>query len=210
MAIEDGYITLTEAIDYIGRNETRDTAELEDIVTSTSRLIDSYCGRHFFQTTKTRRFDSADGYNIELGPMNDLVSITTLAFDSNDDGTFDTTVPSTAYQLLPTDATSRGPGPVPYTAVRLLNTGNVFPPSPAGSGRTGLIAITGVWGWPGVPLEIKQACRIMVAEIAKLADAPLGVAGFGEFGVVRVSANMPARARHLLQPFRHPLDMGFA
>ena len=58
--------------------------------------------------------------------------------------------------------------------------------------------------------EVKQATRILVAEMAKLQDAPLMVAGFGEYGVVRVSASMPARARQLLQPFRQPDDVGLA
>ena len=48
MAIVNGYLTIDEAVSYIGVNETRDTTELEDVVTSVSRLIDRYCGRQFF------------------------------------------------------------------------------------------------------------------------------------------------------------------
>lgn len=208
MAIVNGYLTIDEAVQYVGRNETRDTTELEDVVTSVSRLIDRYCGRQFFQSTATaREFDSLNGTDVEFGPFNDVVSVTTLAYDSNDDGTFETTVSASGYQLLPTK--NAAPIDEPFTSLRLLN-GSTFPYAPAASGRTGLIRITGTYGWSAVPVEVKQAARIMVAEVAKLADAPLGVAGFGEFGVVRLSRSMPARAMHLLQPYRHPLNVGMA
>lgn len=208
MAIVNGYLTIDEAVQYVGRNETRDTTELEDVVTSVSRLIDRYCGRQFFQSTSTSRyFDSLNGTDIEFGAFNDLVSASSVSYDSNDDGTYDSTLTATAYQLLPTRNTA--PIDEPFTSLRLLN-GSTFPYAPAASGRTGLIRITGTWGWSAVPVEIKQAARIMVAEVAKMADAPLGVAGFGEFGVVRLSRSMPARAMHLLQPYRHPLNVGLA
>jgi hypothetical protein len=68
--------------------------------------------------------------------------------------------------------------------------------------RQNTVEITGVWGWPSVPLDVKQACRIIVAEIAKLESAPLGV--------VRVSQTMPPRARQLLQPYKHGSNFGIA
>jgi hypothetical protein len=208
MAIVNGYLTIDEAVSYIGVNETRDTTELEDVVTSVSRLIDRYCGRQFFQSTATARtFDSLDGLHVEFGPFNDLVSATTVAYDSNDDGTYESTVSASGYQLLPT--TNTAPIDEPYTALKLIN-GSTFPYSPAASGRVGLIRITGNWGWGEVPAEVKQAARLMVAEVAKLQDAPLGIAGMGEYGVTRVSRYMPARAVQLLAPFRHPLNVGLA
>jgi hypothetical protein len=61
-----------------------------------------------------------------------------------------------------------------------------------------------------VPPEVKQACRILGAELYKMADSPMGAIGMGEFGVMRVSSTLPARARQLLMPFRHPLNFGAA
>jgi hypothetical protein len=49
------------------------------------------------------------------------------------------------------------------------------------------ITVTGTWGWPQLPAAVKQACRLQVARVFKRQDSPLGVAGFGEFGVVRVT-----------------------
>lgn len=211
MTITNGYLTTSELVDYVGRNEARDTAELEDVITSASRLIDRHCGRHFWQAAATtRKFDSPDGYNVQFGPFNDLVSASAVAYDANDDGTYETTVTATEYQLLPADAATRGPVAEPYTALRLLTLSAAFQTAPAPSGRTGLISITGTWGWPAVPPEVKQACRILAAELYKMADSPMGTIGMAEFGVVRVSSTLPPRARQLLQPFRHPLNFGAA
>jgi hypothetical protein len=211
MAIVNGYLTIDEAISYIGRNETRDTYELEDVVTATSRMIDRFCGRHFYQATaEAREFDTRDGYNIELGPFNDLVSATAFAFDNGDTGSYSSTLTASEYQLTaPTQG--QAPGTWPYTHVRVLTTSTTLPIAPAASGRTDLIRITGTWGWPSVPIEVKQAARILAAEMAKLQDAPLGfAAGFGDFGVARISRFMPPRAVQLLQPYRHPTNVGLA
>lgn len=206
MAIVDGYLTLAEAIQYVGRNEARADAELEDVVTAASRLIDNYCGRHFFQRTAEARTFEVDEFDcLEFGPFNDVVSITTLKTDSNGDGTYETTISAANYVLEPYNAAVKGE---PYTELELINA--VTFPIPAASGRENLIQITGTWGWPSVPVEIKQACRLLVAEMAKLADAPLGVAGYGEFGVFRVSSSIPPRARQMLEPFRHPANFGLA
>ena len=45
------------------------------------------------------------------------------------------------------------------------------------------IQVTGVFGWPAVPLAVKQAALIAAADLFRLKDAPFGVAGFGEFAV---------------------------
>jgi hypothetical protein len=210
MTISNGYLTIEEAISYVGRNESRDTYELEDVVTAASRMVDRHCGRHFYQATAdAREFDvDSDGYTVTFGAFNDLVSVTSVAYDNNDDGVYESTLTASQYQLL-APVQGQAPGTWPYTQLRNV-TSTLLPSPPTASGRERLIRITGTWGWPAVPPEVKQATRILVAELAKLQDAPLMVAGFSEFGVVRVSSSMPARARQLLQPFRHPDNVGLA
>ena len=210
MAITDGYLTLEECLTWVGRNESRDTYELEDIVTSVSRMIDRYCGRHFYTVAAdAREFDvDPDGYTVTFGPFNDLISVTSVTYDNNDDGTYESTLSASGYQLL-APVQGQAPGVWPYTQLR-VTTSTLLPSPPTASGRERLIRITGNWGWPAVPPEVKQAARLLVAEMAKLQDAPLGVAGQSEFGVFRVSSYMPSRARQLLQPFRHPGNVGLA
>ena len=157
MTITNGYLTQAEALAYVGQNLVQDTSLLDDVVTSSSRMIDRYCGREFFQVTEARTFATPDDiYTLSFGSYNDLVSVTTFNMRQN------------------------------------------------------TVEITGVWGWPSVPLDVKQACRIIVAEISKMQESPLGVAGFGEFGVMRVSKTMPPRAMQLLAPYRHGHNFGIA
>lgn len=205
MAVTNGYITQTEAQDYIGRQFSDATGVLDDIITSASRMVDRHCSRHFYADTASRYFD-AHGSTLQLGPFNDLVSVTTLKSDDNDDGTYETT--HTAYQLLPKGAAGRQPAGEPFTSLRLLNS-VTFPSCPA-SGREGLIEIAGVWGWPAVPVDVKQACRVIVAELAKLQDAPLGMLGSTEFGMSRIPPQKQRHVRDLLAPFVHPLSWGIA
>ena len=209
MAVVNGYITIDEATAYIGRNETSDPTELDEVITSASRLIDGYCGRHFYQVAATRYFDSRNLTEVELGPFNDLVSLSSFTFDYSGSGVYGTEVSASGYQLQPVGAASGAPVAQPFTKIRVLQ-GLQLPQLPTPSGREGLIKLVAVWGWPEVPVDVKQATKILVAEVAKLADAPLGVAGFGEFGVVRVQKQMSARAQQLLQPYRHPGNIGIA
>ena len=206
MTITNGYLTQAEALAYVGQNLVQDTSLLDDVVTSSSRMIDRSCGREFFQVTEARTFAPSDDiYTLSFGSFNDLVSVTTLKTDPTGGGTYSTTIAATSYQLLPYNAPQADE---PYTNLQLL--GGVQWPVPTFNMRQNTVEITGVWGWPAVPLDVKQACRIIVAEISKMQESPLGVAGFGEFGVMRVSKTMPPRAMQLLAPYRHGHNFGIA
>lgn len=210
MTITNGYLTAQEASDYIGQQFDDGTGIVDDVVTAVSRMIDHHCGRHFYSTGVTpaaRLFDATTGYRIDLGAFNDLQSVSTLKTDEDGDGTWETTVSSSDYQLCPVGATARAPEAEPYTSIRLLSTASAFPLD-AGNGRRGLIQITGVWGWAAVPIDVKQAARILVAEMAKLKDAPFGTVGNDVTGFFRAPTQMPARARQLLQPYVHPAHVG--
>lgn len=209
MAITNGYLNSTEAQSYIGRQFADASGVLDDIVTSASRMIDRHCGRHFYTVTATRYFDAVHPEHLDLGPFNDLVSVTTLKGDKNDDGVFEVTYTSGQYQLRPVGATTRAPYAEPYTAIHLLDSASW--PSATASGRVGLIEIAGSWGWPtAVPVEVKQACRVIVAELAKLQDAPLGMLGSAEFGMSRIPPQKQRHVRELLGPLVHPSYVGIA
>ena len=209
MSITNGYITSAEAQAYTGVNLAGSTSLLDDVVEASSRLIDEYCGRHFYQDiAATRHFDTDDAQHLILGPMADRVSVTSMTEDRLGDGTYSTTYTAGQYQLGPVGAATNAPSPQPFTSVKLLN--NVTFMCAVPTGRRGLIKIVGTWGWPEVPIEVKQACRIIVAEVMKLESAPLGIVGFADFGVTRVSKSMSPRAIQMLQPYRHGGNFGIA
>lgn len=61
-----------------------------------------------------------------------------------------------------------------------------------------LVTVEALWGWAEVPADIEQACLMLAADQLKSADAPFGVAGFGDY-VVRVRAN--PKVAELLNPY---------
>ena len=51
------------------------------------------------------------------------------------------------------------------------------------------VQISGVFGWPQVPPVVSQAALLIAADWFKLKDAPWGVAGIADIGVIRVQSN---------------------
>lgn len=200
MAITNGYATLTEIKNSLRITDTLDDTQLEMAVESASRLIDGYAQRSFYNGgTATRVFASNNTYQVYV---DDLQSAGTVAFSSLDNGTYDISLSSTDYQLYPLNGVVGGLTGWPYT--ELVLAGNYLTTNygfVTGSGRAN-VQITGVWGWAAVPIAIKQATIIQAARIYKRADSPLGVAGFGDLGVMRVSSGLDPDVRQLVDPYR--------
>lgn len=199
MTITNGYLISEEAVAYVGQSVALSTEFVEDCVTAASRLIDNYCGRRFYldAVASARTYDSDGSACIDI---DDVVSVTTLKTDDGS-GAWATTIAATDYQL------STGVRGRPWSRIRLL--GSTFP-TPTPETRTDLIEVTGTWGWATVPAEVTASCRLIVAELVKLRDAPLGVAGGADFGVSYTRNDIPARARQLLDPYRHISTFGIA
>ena len=171
----------------LGSSDTVDDFELHMACFSASREIEQYCQRVFYRTQEeARTFEPFGMYGLRLPEFNDLVSVTTLKTDGSGDGTYETTWASTDYQLLPLNPTA-APEQKPYTRVKALT--RTFPLTYSPSARRDTVQITGVYGWPQVPLAVKQATLVLAAETFKLKDAPFGVASWGEFGPMRVRDN---------------------
>jgi hypothetical protein len=63
------------------------------------------------------------------------------------------------------------------------------------------VKVTGTWGWPAVPSVVKHATTILAVEMFKQpSDAPFGVAGFDQYGSVRMRDNPLVLA--MLQPYK--------
>jgi len=164
-----------------------------------SRAIEQACERTFYRTASAtvRTFVPSGMYELKLGPYNDLVSLATLKTDTAGDGSFATTWAGTDYQLLPLNP-GAAPEVRPYTKIKAVL--NTFPVV-TGFGRDDRVQLTGVFGWPAVPWAVKKATQLLAEEMLK--DAPFGVAGIGDFGVVRVREN--PRIKALIGPYIHPI-----
>lgn len=202
MAITNGYATLAQVKSALRITDTIDDSLIELAIEAASRDIDAYCGRVFYDMGSGSRYYAAtDPY---FCPIDDCQSITQVATALTSNGNYDTVWANPTagqnngdYQAEPINSSAPTDGIIsPITGVRALWR-YLFPTI----GGNALVKITGTWGWASVPTAIKQACVIQAARIFKRNDSPLGVAGFGDMGAMRVSRVDPDVAR-LLDPYR--------
>ena len=196
MAITNGYCTLAQvkAALRIPSADTVDDALLEMAIESGSRAIDGYANRSFFSSgTAVRVFTPNDSFVTEI---DDLISLTTLKTMTDDDSTFDTTWAATDYQLEPLNGRADGLTS-PYTSIRAVGD-YLF----SQFEQEATVQVTGVWGWATTPIAVTQATVIQASRIYKRLDSPLGVAGFGDIGIMRVSSRLDPDVAQLVDPLR--------
>ena len=144
----NAYVTLDtiKSSGVLNISGTGDDTRLLALIEAVSRVIDRYCGRHFYSMKTAKRFDGDGGVSL-LVP--DLISIDAggLKTDDNKDRSFETTWATTDYLLLPSNAdptNSDNPEARPFSKIEVdrdAGTKAFF--------RTGreLVQITGEWGY---------------------------------------------------------------
>lgn len=206
MALGDSYATLAELKTRLGGvTGTGEDAALNNALSVASRGIEKVCHRQFNQTTTA----SARSYNYAAHTVGLGVLSKSLAFvddfhtttglvvktDDGDDGSFSTTWVAADRQLEPLDGIVDGETGWPFWRLRAVDS-RLFPMRL----RRAPLQVTAQWGWAAVPAGIKEACLLVAEETYKLKDAPFGVTGVAEWGVVRVRANPMAMA--MIGPYR--------
>jgi hypothetical protein len=182
------YATVEELKSRLAIGDTGDDFEITLAVQAASRSVDEICGRYFWRGTDTRTYVPASLWGQQL---DDIVSVTSFKTDADGDGIFETTwTAGTDYALTVSpgkyNAAAKGEQ-WPYTGFTVL--GTKFVPFTWPWSHQDRIQVTGVFGWPAVPATVKQATLIAATDLFKRKDAPLGVIGMSEFGVVRVQAS---------------------
>ncbi len=199
------YPTLSKLRRWANITDSGDDDVLDEKLAGAVAEVENYCGRTFLQDSvaTARTVWATDGWVLNLPAWHDISTTTDLVVktDGAGDGTFETTwTISTDFVLEPLNGVGRtGPGH-PSTALRAVGTRTWA----RGVRRPG-VQITAKWGWAAVPGPVSDAVLLVASESWKLKEAPFGVAGFGDFGVVRVRDN-PVVARKL-DPYVHG-DMG--
>jgi Phage gp6-like head-tail connector protein len=188
MAITNGYATLTQIKGYMSISDNTDNDLLEDLIESASRSIDRIANRRFYLDSVAsarlyRAYSDIFVYIDDLGTTTDLVVKT----DSNGNGSYAKTLTlNQDYILDPLTAPSLSR---PYTQLTMVSNTETWPIFP-GLTQNGLrpgVQVTARWGWPSVPDDINMACLILTADLYKRKDAPGGILGLGDLGVVRMS-----------------------
>lgn len=184
--------------------DTTDDARLESACDAATQQVQAECGRQFIQDSSAtaRVFVASSALFVEVDDFQTTVGLIVKTDDDNN-GTFETTWASTDYQLEPLNGRLEGQQ-WPYTQLRAIEARYW----PRWRGQA-LVQITARWGWSTIPAPVKQAAEIQALSIFKAADAPLGVAGFGDIGVVRLRQAMHPVASSLLTQYkREPVMVG--
>jgi len=184
MAITNGYCTLSDIKAALRITDSVDDALLELSVEAASRQIDGATDRIFYNAgSATRVFLPTDPYACQI---DDIVSLTSLKTSSAADGNFDVTWTSTDYEAHPLNGLSGGQY-WPTNEFKAIGD-YLFPvwTTSTTNSNEATVQVTGTWGWSSVPTAIKQATILLAMRQFKRYDSPLGVAGFGDLGAIRV------------------------
>ena len=202
MTITNGYATRNQvkAALRIGTADTIDDDLIDNCVGAASRLIDGYCNRRFWQTgtAEARIYQAEDSFYCSIDDI--AGTAITLKTSSQADGTFDVTWKVSDYQLEPLNGNLDG---LTWSYDKVRAVGDyLFPTVNNNYGEQALVQVTAIFGWPSVPEPVTQATIIQASRIFKRYDSPLGVAGFGDLGAIRVSRYLDPDMAQLVEPYR--------
>lgn len=201
MAVTNGYTTLVLLKAYLGISVSTYDTMLEAVINAASRSIDTYCGRRFWidGSVVTRTFHGNGTTLLDLPDGIATVTGLVVKTDTAADGTFATTWAATDYQLLPVNAPYAFPEAEPWTQIQAIGSLTFLAGVQA---HPNAVQITAKWGWPASPDPVIQACLIKASRLFHRKDSPQGVAGFGDFGPVRLSRAEDGDVVNLLDPYR--------
>ena len=188
MAITNGYATLNEIKAYLSISDTTDDTLLEKLVESSSRSIDKIANRRFYADTSAttrlyRAYSDIFVYTDDISGTSGLV----VKVDEDGNGTYSKTVTlNTDFILDPLTASALGRPFTQLTMVSNTETWPIFPGLTQNGLRPG-VQVTAKFGWPSVPRDVNVACLILTADLYQRKDAPGGVLGLGDLGVIRMS-----------------------
>jgi hypothetical protein len=200
MAQGDLYVTLAQMKTRLGISDTADDAALTSACTATKTWIDNYCNRRRFGFQKAsaataRLYRPSTSCRVRTDDISSTTSLV-VKIDTGNNGGFDTTWTSgTNFLLEPLDAVASDGDSRPYTSLSTID-GHTFPchVRPA-------VQVTALWGWPAVPSLVTEAAYQLAEETFKLKDAPFGVAGVNDFGVLRIGNQTMNRVQAMLADY---------
>jgi hypothetical protein len=185
------YVGLEEMNDRLGITDAADSSSMQTAIAASAGWINEYCGRHFNRVTETRTYQPDNIWQLDV---DDIVPGTTITLnvDQDGDGIYEQAwTLNTDYMLklgrMSYNVNASGI-PRPYRQVQVLQTGKWFPFTWPYT-HLDRVQIATTWGWTFVPWQVAEANRILAADLFRMKDAPFGVAGVSDIGVVRIQTN---------------------
>jgi hypothetical protein len=189
-AIGDPYVTLAQLKDHLGIDST--DSSKDDLLTialnSACEEINNHCGRQFNrdEAASARKYPAV-GERLIL--VDDFYTETDFQIRVGEiAGSFGSAWSADWYELEPINGVVNGIPGWPFNRISAVH----YAPPIYSRFRA---EVTARWGWAAVPAPVKEACLLLAAMNWKLQDAPLGVAGFKDFGVTKVKDNPVAVAK---------------
>jgi hypothetical protein len=197
--VANEYALLADLKSRLQITDTARDAELQAKLTTASRDIDLDTGRRFYLDASTsqriynpryRQMPTAEGVKLFVDDIGDTAGLVVEVGTNVTGGTW---TAITDYETGPDNAVAIG---LPVTWLLRTFIPWVYYPRQR-------IRVTAKWGWPAVPQGVYEACLLRAARLFKRRESPDGIAGAGDFGVVRVGRYDPDYDS-LIQPFVIP------
>lgn len=189
-------VSVDDLKDAMGIVDTVDDAALGAVCDAATRRIQAECGRQFVAEALSARLfrplTAAVCFVDDVATDAGLV----VEVDESGDGSGWVQWDPADWQLEPLNGVRLGQA-WPYTAVRGV-AARRFPP-----GMRARVRVTAEWGWPGgPPAPVAEAAKLQAVSVYKSGDAPLGIAGFGDIGIMRLRQALHPVAQALIAEYR--------
>lgn len=179
MAIGDAYITRAQLGAYLGiptmsvADDKRD-AKLDSACAAATTAINDHCRRQFQKdSSATARVYRPTATRLLI--VDDFYDVASLVIQKKSlGGSYGSAWSANDFELEPLNGVVNGQPGHPYRRIALNYWFWMY--------SIDRVQVTAKWGWANVPASVIQAAYIIGAQYVKLADAPLGVAGFGSGG----------------------------
>jgi hypothetical protein len=197
MTISNGYLTRDEFKAALSIIAVGQDTFIDECIETASRDVDAYCGRRFFlDAAATQRFYMPD--DLTSVSIDDASDTTGFILQYTYDAINFTTVAAANYETVPNNQI--GPnGQTGWPITQLLLISTWFPLPRYMWARRSTVAVTAKWGWLTVPTPVKTATRRLAQMQFEARNAPFGMAGIGDLGIVRVKQD--SLATQLLEPY---------
>lgn len=177
-----------------------DDTIISNAVKAANRAVVQYCGRDFSEkvavaSETARVFEPRSCTVVAVDDIWDTTNLV-VETDPTGDGTYSVTWAISDYQLEPLNGRANGVA-VSWHLIRAVATRR-FPDN-----RRASVRVTAAWGWVAVPEDVFEGALLKAARLFHRKDSPQGVAGFDEFGAIRITAH-DNDVKGLLDPYRRP------
>jgi hypothetical protein len=189
------YATLSQVKAALRITDQIDDSLLNTSIDAASRWVDGWCGRTFTKASGTSTKDYVPSGRMEPLFVNDLTTVVSIRIDEDLDRTFTTLLNPIDFQLEPVNG-SFGNG-FPFYIIRPQEDGYW----PTSYGRA-TVRVQATYGWPAIPDAVREATILQASRLYTRLDSPLGIAGFGDMGAMRVSFKGDPDVTMLLAPYR--------